>query len=180
MVSAFQSRELGFAPNLSKDELERVNTARRGKNYVDSDAAKELSPNNSAAKQDLKESPLIKYFHAGQNNDGYWCYSHMVIQLEDVFDCCGTLWPEFEHDVLFDSSSGHKKKCVDGLDADKMNAGFGGVQPQMRNSIMIEIDGFFGSFERILNVGDTQIFVFRSSDEGPFWMSGPATRDHSG
>jgi hypothetical protein len=53
-----------------------------------------------------------------------------------------------------------------------MNRGYGGAQPMMRESKIKEHDGYLGMHARtILNVGDTQSFVFTSDDDGPFWMS---------
>jgi hypothetical protein len=31
--------------------------------------------------------------------------------------------------------------------------------------------GYLGPFPRILNPGDIQSLVFKSTDDGPFWMS---------
>ena len=52
-----------------------------------------------------------------------------------------------------------------------MNRGYGGAQPRMRESIIKAEDGYLGMNERTINVGDTQSFVFRPGDAGPFWMT---------
>ena len=41
----------------------------------------------------------------------------------------------------------------------------------MRDTIMIQEEGYLGPFPRILEPGDTPSLVFVTSDSGPFWMS---------
>ena len=85
MMSAFQSRETGFGMNLSRIQLDEINESRRGKNYVDVDAA--MAIHGQAMKKDLKSSPFTIYFELGANNEGYWTFNHMAIQFEDCVDC---------------------------------------------------------------------------------------------
>ncbi len=40
MISAFQSRELGFGMKITEEDLARINRYREGKEYIDVDAAK--------------------------------------------------------------------------------------------------------------------------------------------
>jgi hypothetical protein len=63
------------------------------------------------------------------------------------------------------------KKLPNGLDAYSMNKGFGGVQPQMRESTIKQHNGYLGSHPLTINVGEIQSFTFKSTDDGPFWMS---------
>ncbi|KAI2509704.1 hypothetical protein MHU86_4686 [Fragilaria crotonensis] len=169
MISALQSRETGFGVEISRVQLEEINEARRGKTYVDVDAA--MAIHSQAAKKDLKQSPFVVYFELGANNEGYWTYNHMSIQFEDCVDCLRVLYPHFDFAFLFDHSQGHAKKLANGLDAYTMNRGFGGVQPRMRESKIKAEDGYLGMHERTVNAGDTQSFVFESGDAGPFWMT---------
>ncbi|KAI2496293.1 hypothetical protein MHU86_18205 [Fragilaria crotonensis] len=169
MISAFQSRETGFGVQISRVQLEEINEARRGKTYVDVDAA--VAIHGQASKKDLKRSPFVVYFELGANNEGYWTYNHMAIQFEDCVDCLKVIFPQFDFALLFDHSQGHAKKLANGLDAYSMNRGFGGVQPRMRESIIKAEDGYLGMNERTVNVGDTQSFVFRPGNAGPFWMT---------
>jgi hypothetical protein len=171
MISALISREMGFDPVLSPDDLQRVNNFRRGSLYADQAAAIEVSEKNTAAKGSLEKSPFVQEIIVGVNNDGYWGYSQMVVQLEDVFDCCQIVWPAFEHIFLFDSSSGHKKKRIEGLDALSMNVGFGGSQPKMRETTIEATDGYLGPYERQLSEGDCQSLEFKEDDQGPFYLS---------
>eukprot|EP00957_Ditylum_brightwellii_P076273 5797530-Ditylum_brightwellii.AAC.1 len=53
-----------------------------------------------------------------------------------------------------------------------MNVGYGGAGGKlMHDSLISQKDGFLGYFPSMLNVGDTQSFVFKESDDWPFWMT---------
>ena len=52
-----------------------------------------------------------------------------------------------------------------------MNRGYGGVQQRMRELIIKAEDGYLGMHERTINVGDTQSFVFKPDNVGPFSMT---------
>ncbi|KAI2504135.1 hypothetical protein MHU86_10335 [Fragilaria crotonensis] len=49
--------------------------------------------------------------------------------------------------------------------------GIRGEQNIMRDSIIKGEDGYLGPHNRSLNVGDVQSMVFRSTDNGPYWMT---------
>jgi len=146
MISAFQSRETGLGMNLSRMQLDEINESRRGKNYVDVDAA--MAIHGQATKKDIKDSPFAIFFELGANNEGYWTYNHMSIQFEDCVDCLKVVYPHFDFSFLFDHSQGHAKKLLNGLDAYSMNKGYGGAQPQMRESMIKENDGYLGIHRR--------------------------------
>jgi hypothetical protein len=170
MVSALQSRETGFGVHISEIQFDEINEARRGRNYVDVDAA--IAIHGQATKKDLKHSPFVVYFELGANNEGYWTYNHMAIQFEDCVDCLKVIYPHFDFAFLFDHSQGHAKKLTNGLDAYNMNKSYGGAQPKMRESVIKAEDGYLGMQEpRTINVGDTQTFTFQPGDDGPFWMT---------
>jgi hypothetical protein len=57
MISAFQSRELGFGIELTKERLDEVNFLRRGKKFIDEEAAKKYK--GHAQKTDLLCSPFF-------------------------------------------------------------------------------------------------------------------------
>jgi hypothetical protein len=96
----------------------------------------------------------------------------MSIQFEDCVDCLKVVFPHFDFAFLFDHSQGHAKKLSNGLDANSMNKSYDEAQPNMRESIMKQNDGYFGMHSRTtLEVGDTQSFTFSSTEQdGPFWM----------
>jgi hypothetical protein len=140
MVSAFQSREIGFGFIMLLEQLQQVNNARRGKRYKDEEAA--ISRLRTAYKKDLLKSPFIKEFEYGASNEGYWCYDHMVLHFEDVVDCLITLYPQYDYLFLFDHSCGHDKQREDGLNVQKMSKLYGGKQPIMCNTVLTKEEGF--------------------------------------
>jgi hypothetical protein len=79
-----------------------------------------VSKKGTALKKDLKHSPFVVEFEYGANNEGYWSYEHMVLQLEDCVDCLQVLAPQFDYLFLFDHSCGHDKQREDGLKHDKI------------------------------------------------------------
>jgi hypothetical protein len=164
MISAFQSREFGFGLDLTPDLLQEVNVTRQGKSYEDSKAA--ISKRGNAAKQPLTSTPFVIKFKYGANNDGYWAYEHMVLQLEDCIDVLRCLYPQYDVLFMFDHSCGHDRQREDGLNVKNMSKNYGGKQKC--TSLMKKEKGFLGQFSRILNPGDVQSMVFMPGDEGPF------------
>jgi hypothetical protein len=57
------------------------------------------------------------------------------------------------------------------MQATHMNYGFGGSQPTMRNSKIVDWDGFIGPYDFILGVGMEQTMRFSPTDAGPFWLT---------
>ena len=171
MLSAFVSREFGFGRDLSEDELVQINTARRGigKTYINTQAAMEIL--KSTDKPILTESPLIKYLYIGANNEGYWNSYHMSLQLEDVVDCIQVLYPNFDVVFLFDHSQGHARKRNGALNSLHMSKRFGGAQAIIRDTTILQQEGFLGSYSPQLKVGDTQSFTFTADDDGPWYLS---------
>ena len=173
MVSAFQSRLLGFGRPMSADELDAVNTYRCGKEYWDTEAALEV--HKQAAKQPLKVSPFLRSIVVGANNDGYWNSMHMSIQFEDCIDCCKVLYSSHDFLFLFDHSQGHNRKRKGALDSRTMNLSWGGSQPKLRSTHIVEAKGFLGPFDPLLSVGDIQEMVWptevSSVQVGPFHLS---------
>ena len=172
MLSAFVSREFGFGRVLTKEELDQVNAARQavGRNtYIDEQAAKEVL--GTINKSDLKESPLVKYLYIGASNEGYWNSFHMSVQFEDVVDCLQVLYPEFEFVFLFDHSQGHARKRNGALTALNMSRGYGGAQAKMRDTVILQEEGYLGPHSPILKAGDTQSLVYLEGDSGPWYLS---------
>jgi hypothetical protein len=62
----------------------------------------------------------------------------MKLQLEDVVDYLKVAFPVFDLFFLFDHSSGHTKKCDDGLSSQSMNLEFGGKVPEKRRSELFD------------------------------------------
>ncbi len=173
MLSAFVSREFGFGRVLTNEELDKVNAARRmiGKNtYIDEQAANEVL--GTIHKSDLKESPLMKYLFIGASNEGYWNSFHMSVQFEDVVDCLQILYPEFEFVFFFDHSQGHARKRNGALSALNMSNGYGGAQAKMRETMIVQQEGYLGPHSPILKVGDTQSLIYLPTNStGPWYLS---------
>jgi hypothetical protein len=144
MISAFQSRALGFGVQINEHELTLVNPYRNGKDYCDPKAAIKLR--GSSKKQALTKSPFVREFEYGQNNDGYWSYKHMVLQIEDCIDVLKVLFPNFDVLLLFEHSCGHDRQQEHGLNIENMSKGYGGKQSRLCSSIIKEVDGYLGSF----------------------------------
>jgi hypothetical protein len=174
MISAFQSRLLGFGKTLTCEELEKINKNRVGKTYRDEAAANAVMA--TIYKKPLTESPFIRKLAIGVCYEGYWTGAHMSIQFEDVVDALNVLLPHFEFVFIFDHSSGHDKKREDALNTATMNAHFGGQQPMQHNTVIKQQIGFLGPYDPMLAVGDTQTMVWgnpSSISDGPFNMSIP-------
>ena len=171
MLSCYVSRDFGFGFDLNKEDLERVNTYRENKEYLDKEAAMKL--NNSVMKPKLTTSPFVCTFQYGQNLEGYWTYDHSILQLEDVCDVLKVIFADkYDYVFYFDHSSGHDRLRPDGLNVNQMNKMFGGTQSQMRDTKILD-DTYLGPFEHPtkLKIGDTQKMTFDVNDNGPFWMS---------
>jgi hypothetical protein len=79
---------------LTKEQFDEVNFLRRGKKYINEEAAKEYK--GHAQKTDLLCSPFVFEFDYGASNEGYWNYDWMVLQLEDCMDVLKCLYPHYE------------------------------------------------------------------------------------
>ncbi len=133
MVSAFQSRELGFGLELTLTQLQVVNEFRRLKRpqYTEVESVKKL--NGTIEKKDLSESPFVTYFEYGYGagKEGYWTYDHMALQFEDCVDCIQALFPHYDSVWMFDHSCGHDRGREDGLVVGNMQALWGGKQQKI-------------------------------------------------
>ena len=170
MVSAFQSPEVGFAHrDFTVDELRKINDHRRGKQYLDREAAKKVYK-SLTYKPVLKSNPFCVYFEYGTNKQGYWTYDHFVLQCEDVIDCLEVLYPSFKFIFSVDHSCGHDRQRPDGLNAREMNKYWGGKQRIMHSTLIKSKEGYLGPYNPILKPGDTQDMIFSGLDRGPFYM----------
>jgi hypothetical protein len=168
MISAFQSREFWFGLQLNQQQLALVNAYRNNKDYCDEKVVIKLR--GTSKKQALMETPFIREFEYGQNSDGYWSYERMAFQMEDCLDVVKVLHPEVDVLLLFDHSRGDDRQREDGLNVENMSKGYGGKQSKLHPSLIKQVDGYLGPFNRKLNEGDVQTMVFSVTDDGPFWM----------
>jgi hypothetical protein len=80
----------------------------------------------TAEKGPLTKSPFVQTFGFGGIN-GYWTGKHTIIQVEDCIDCLNIVFQDqYEAYFLFDHSSGHAKKRMNGLDIKCMTKVWGG------------------------------------------------------
>lgn len=163
MVSGYQSREFGLGLNdlLTNQILLDTNQKREKRKYISEDDA------NYYTKTPLTCDPCLRFFHAGQNNEGYWTSSHAKLQLEDVMDILSIVFPNTDFVFKFDQSSGHTKMRKDGLTTSKMNVSYGGKASNMNETTIQEV----GPFKGLLTIGQKQSMVFTKDDHGPFWMN---------
>ena len=167
MVSGFQSRETGLGLGTLLTDLIRskVNENRKGSKYISKEDANLV--NSSDLKKDIFDDPLLRYFHAGANKDGYWTSSHAKLQLEDCLDFLAVIFPNYDYLFLYDQSSGHTKMRDDGLLVSNMNISYGGAVNTMHDSVIKELD----KFNSKLTIGEVQKMNFTKHDRGPFWLS---------
>jgi hypothetical protein len=144
MISAFQCREFGFGLPIEEEQLKTINATREGQKYKDEVAAKQKR--GSEQKTPLTSSPFAHEFRYGANEQGYWCYDHMVLQLEDCRDCLRVLYPDIEFLFMFDHSCGHDRQKENGLRVENMSKSFGGKQTKLRETRIMQEQGYLGKF----------------------------------
>ena len=59
-------------------------------------------------------------------NEGYWDFHHMALQMEDTYDVLKVTHPHCDFVVEMDRSAGHDKTRQDGLDANVTRKKWGG------------------------------------------------------
>jgi len=84
MISACQHHEFSFGLGLIDQQLGEVSKEHEGKLYSDTQVA--TNKTGSAMKKQLTKSPYVLEFKYSCKNEEYWCYGHMVCQLEDCTD----------------------------------------------------------------------------------------------
>ncbi len=95
MVSAFVLRSFGVGLELNEEELVKVNERRQSEkwgHYIEKKAAMEIY--GSTKKKLIRDKlTLVQFFDLGINEEGYWNYFHMALQIEDVFDVLSFKFP---------------------------------------------------------------------------------------
>ena len=169
MVSAFCSRSFGFGIVLSEEELKIVNERRKSDEWGRYTSSKEAIEINGADKKNALTDllTLVRFFDIGINEEGYWNYNQIALQVEDVFDVLAIKYPQYDIVLLMDQSSGHGKMRDGALNANLMSVRYGGKQGKLRNTKIREV----GTYGRTLDVGDEQLMTFSDSDDGPFYLT---------
>ena len=178
MVSACVSRSWGFLmdgnPALG-NALPLINQLRlqmRHRTYISTESAMKIK--GTAFKSEVVNSEsFTRFFQYGNDKEGYWCYDHIALQLEDIVDCLVIMFPVHDFLFLFDQSSGHGRQQTDGLNALNMNNDWGGAVPNMRDTETVD-KSCLGPYNhpRKLKVGDVQHLVYQASDPGPVAKKG--------
>jgi hypothetical protein len=81
MVSAFQSRELGFGLKLTLEELNCIHSFRQSCHFNYTEAETAIKVNEGAGKKVWLSLHL---------------YDHMAVQFENCMDCIQALYPHFD------------------------------------------------------------------------------------
>ena len=174
MLSAFVGRVWGFyldnegeVSMLTRDVIAEINNARRDQVYLAKDSAQKVLGGCAKRLQQITDaSPFCTFFDYGTNNDGYWTYDTMALQLEDLVDCLKVLFPDFDFVFLFDHSSNHGKKQQDGLNEKGMNIDWGGAVAKMHDTVVESVGPF--THPHCLQPGSTQCMIYTEEDRGPF------------
>jgi hypothetical protein len=173
MVSAAGSREFGFGfCKITEEQMKTMNEERRGKRCADEDAATHLL--GSPLKKNLEESPLIRMLECGAGKDGCWSHNHMVLQIEDCFDCFKMLDPECDMVWELDHSSGHGAELPAGLTTKQTGTidgglgwNHGGKKRHMRDSKLTANDVGTVHHARFKGTDVTQSMDFKEDDLPP-------------
>lgn len=177
MMSGLVSKVFLWNPKITDEELEQINALREGADYVDTVAALEMNHTTKKPLLTHEDLPFLQILEVGANCQGWWNGANMHLQLEDFGDCCKVLYPGYTVLFFTDWSQGHSRKRPDGLDATRMNKGYGGAQIKSHESHLhrkcFGPHTYPGMLSKPSNSTSTvkQSFCFQDSDEGPCYMS---------
>ena len=97
IISTQMPRSFGIGIKLNKDELDKVNKRRRSEkwcHYIKKSVAIEIYGNTK--KKDIDDPlTLVRFFDLGINEEGYWNYFHIALQIEDAFNVLSVKYPNF-------------------------------------------------------------------------------------
>ena len=98
MISGFVSRDFGLGLTVTATELTMIYERRSSPHwgeYLSEQAAIEIYGCNHKMEIEDKHT-LLRFFDVGVNEDGYWNYNHMALQVEDVFDILSVKYPDYD------------------------------------------------------------------------------------
>jgi hypothetical protein len=127
MISAFQVRKLGFGMASTKEQLDEVNFLRRGKKYINEEAAKRYK--GRAQKLTFCAVNLFLNLIMGHQ-------TKVIGTMTRLCGCLKCLYPHYEFLFLFDHSCGHDKQQPNGLNAENMLKTYGGEQSILRLTVI--------------------------------------------
>ena len=107
MISAIVNRTWGFRTNgnqILPEQFHEINQLRlhpSHNTYILTEAA--LNVNGHTAKGPIEDcGAFCRLFEYSANNDGYWNYNTMALQMEDFIDCIRVLVPDHDFVILYD------------------------------------------------------------------------------
>lgn len=108
-------------------------------------------------------------FNYGKEREGYWNADLMVAHTKDTIAMLQYKFPGKKFVFLFDWSSGHDKKPTDSVILSKIRLNYGGMQPAMRSTKLLE--NYVGNLPvyPALRAGDVQHLTFQPGDPPPFY-----------
>jgi hypothetical protein len=157
MVSGMWCERRGFGFPMTREEVKRINEARRGTNLP-------LITDD--------ESPgLVLFFQYGKSKEGYWDGLKFQEQCVQFVNAVEVLYPTMQIVLEVDHSSGHPKEQSDGLMVNAMNVRWGGKASAKRDTVIEE--GCLGPDPPVLNgrqltIGSVQRMVFEDDSPPPF------------
>ncbi len=156
MISAFQSRELGFGMVLTKGQLDEVNFLRRGKKYIDKEAAKKVQRTWTRNWPFVQSICFIIWLRGIKwRLLELWLDGVAAWRLHRCFEMSlSTLWVSFP----IRHSCGHNKQQPNG--AENMLKNYRGQQSILRSTVIKQEKGYLGPHTCTLNPGDVQHFIF--------------------
>jgi len=113
---------------------------------------------------------FVVKFEYGVNKEGYWCYRHIILQLEDCVVVVQTLYQDFYVLFMYNHSCYHDSQRDDALNTENMSKSYGWKQKKMSDTTMLDCT-FFGPHPKILNEDDTHCMQYQVNDEGPFYLT---------
>ena len=164
------SRVFGLGLQLNEIQLQEVNERRKCGEFSRYESENEaIEIYGTVNKKELTSNfTLVRFFDIGINEDGYWNYSQMSLQMEDAIDCLTSVkFPHCDFLFLLDHSSGHGKLREGGLNEKVMSAKWGGNQSKMRDTTIKDV----GPYSPKVEIGQQQSMIFTEHDMGPFYLS---------
>ena len=171
MVSGFLTIHGIVGLTESDDEMARLNALRAGNGLPPITMATRVTNEEvDGAFGDVTALHLTYYlFNYGKEREGYWDSDMMVLHTKDVIAMLEFKYPGGKLVFLFDWSSGHDKKPADSVILGKIRLNFGGAQPEMRSTTVME--NFVGNPPTYpaIKVGDVQHLCFQHDSPPPFY-----------
>lgn len=169
MVSAFISI-YGFV-TLTDAEMNELNAIRAANNLPPIQMATRVTNQEVDGAFGDVDALWFSYhlFDYGKQRQGYWDGEKMVLQTKEIISMFEYKFPGKKLVFLFDWSSGHDKKPADSVILSNMRLKWGGKQPVMRSTTLLQDYSAPNPHTAGLKAGQIQTLVFQPGDEPPFY-----------